>query len=270
MKSLLEYVHENPITVTAHVLSPRKLLAYRTGESPLHKKIVSYLPTFPEPTALDRILIIVPHKDDETLAAGGYMQRAVRAGATIHVVMATDGNKRGKKVRRKREVTEALRCCGLSDGAISFYNFPDGSLHRFAQPLGEQLEAEVRAFIPTIIIVTDPLDSHPDHAVLGRIVQKITDEGLLPLCRSFVSLIHYPRFPRPLGHLPAAFMVPPKNLRGLPGWCSLSLTHDEQKVKLRAIKVYKSQLVTPFLRGLMFSFDRKNELFREIYKGGGA
>lgn len=270
MKSLLEYLHENPITATAHAVSPRKLIAYRTGESPLHKKIVSYLPTIPEPTPADRILIIVPHKDDETLAAAGYMQRAISFGATIHVVMATDGNKRGKKVQRKREVTEALRCCGLSDSAISFYNFPDGSLHRYAQPLGEQLEAEVRAFIPTIIIVTDPLDTHPDHAVLGRIVQKIADEGLLPLCRTFASLIHFTRFPRPLGHLPAAFMVPPKHLQGLPGWCSFSLNDAEQQVKLRAIRVYKSQLITPFLRGLMFSFDRKNELFRELYKGGGA
>src|SRR5438094_488409 len=43
-------------------------------------------------TARDRVLILAPHPDDESLAAGGLIQRAVAAGAATRIVFATDGD----------------------------------------------------------------------------------------------------------------------------------------------------------------------------------
>ncbi|MCB1569830.1 MAG: PIG-L family deacetylase, partial [Xanthomonadales bacterium] len=40
----------------------------------------------------DRLLVVVPHPDDETLATGGLIQRALLAGAALRVVFATDGD----------------------------------------------------------------------------------------------------------------------------------------------------------------------------------
>lgn len=244
----------------------RRVLSYWKDNPLIPAREVENLPAMPVPSKKDRLLIIVPHPDDETLGVAGFIQRAVAKGASVHVVMATDGNRRGKQVRRKREVTAALRLCGLSDSAISFYDFPDGTLHEHAQALGEQLAVEVRTFIPTLLVVTDPMDIHRDHAVLGRIVEKIAEQGLLPLCRCFGTLIHYHRFPRPLGSRPASSIVPPGRLVELPGWRSFALMPEERVTKRKAILEYKSQLLTPFLRGLMFSFDRTNELFRELGK----
>jgi LmbE family N-acetylglucosaminyl deacetylase len=44
------------------------------------------------PAASDRVLVIAPHPDDETLCCAGYLQRAVRAGASVGVVWITAGD----------------------------------------------------------------------------------------------------------------------------------------------------------------------------------
>jgi len=50
------------------------------------------LPLMPPPLPTDRILVIAPHPDDETLCCGGYLQQAVSAGATVGVVWMTAGD----------------------------------------------------------------------------------------------------------------------------------------------------------------------------------
>src|SRR5947207_1789344 len=39
----------------------------------------------------DRVMLIAPHPDDEILAAGTLLHRAVVAGAAVRVVLATEG-----------------------------------------------------------------------------------------------------------------------------------------------------------------------------------
>ncbi len=39
----------------------------------------------------DSLLLFAPHPDDETLGAGGLLQRAHAAGAHVHVVVVTNG-----------------------------------------------------------------------------------------------------------------------------------------------------------------------------------
>ncbi len=50
------------------------------------------LPDIALPTAADRILIVAPHPDDETLCCAGYLQRAAAAGAALAVVWVTAGD----------------------------------------------------------------------------------------------------------------------------------------------------------------------------------
>ncbi|MGB9809204.1 MAG: PIG-L deacetylase family protein, partial [Caldanaerobacter sp.] len=48
--------------------------------------------TLPEITYIgNRILIVVPHPDDETIATGGIIQKAVKSNIPIKVVIATSG-----------------------------------------------------------------------------------------------------------------------------------------------------------------------------------
>ncbi|MEO8306730.1 MAG: PIG-L family deacetylase [Pseudomonadota bacterium] len=50
------------------------------------------LPRAADPGASDRILIVAPHPDDETLCCAGYIRRALTAGAAVGVVWLTAGD----------------------------------------------------------------------------------------------------------------------------------------------------------------------------------
>lgn len=60
---------------------------------PVHSE--EYLKAYPriaQPTSADRILIVAPHIDDETIAAGGYAFDAIASGAEVYVVFLTAGD----------------------------------------------------------------------------------------------------------------------------------------------------------------------------------
>ena len=42
-------------------------------------------------TAADRLLMLAPHPDDEALAAGGLLQRAIGADAEVRILYVTSG-----------------------------------------------------------------------------------------------------------------------------------------------------------------------------------
>jgi LmbE family N-acetylglucosaminyl deacetylase len=50
------------------------------------------LPAFPEPSAADRILVVSPHPDDESLCCAGVIQRAIARGAAVAIVWVTAGD----------------------------------------------------------------------------------------------------------------------------------------------------------------------------------
>ena len=54
--------------------------------------------------ANDRILVLAPHPDDESLACGGVIQRALNSGLPVHVLFLTlgDNNEWSFMVYRKR------------------------------------------------------------------------------------------------------------------------------------------------------------------------
>lgn len=103
------------------------------------------LPTVPSPTAADRVLVVAPHCDDETLGAGGTLFSSVRAGAAVKVVLITNGDGfhygaerlfHEKRVSpldymnmgldRQRETLAALSVLGVPQSAVSFLGYPDG------------------------------------------------------------------------------------------------------------------------------------------------
>jgi len=96
----------------------------------------------------ERLLVLAPHPDDETLGAGGLIQRVLARGGTVRVVLVTAGDGYVEAVvhetgrlrprprdyvaygeRRLREARFALRALG-GDGieAEHLLGFPDGGL----------------------------------------------------------------------------------------------------------------------------------------------
>ncbi|MBI3911746.1 MAG: PIG-L family deacetylase [Armatimonadetes bacterium] len=113
-------------------------LRARNGDRPLHS------PPGPE----DRLLVLCPHPDDEVLALGGLLQRAVAVGARVRIVFLTHGDgfpfaayseMRGvgglwRACRllgtvRQQETRAALTELGLPHETAIFLGYPDGGLH---------------------------------------------------------------------------------------------------------------------------------------------
>lgn len=128
-------------------------------------KQAGFVDEMPEPVSSDRILVVAPHPDDETLGCGGLIEQAVAAGADVHVILMTNGdaselaailgerefplNARayldlGK--RRQEESLKALALLGLPRSHVHFLSYPNNGLaalwrpehwlysHRFTSP----------------------------------------------------------------------------------------------------------------------------------------
>jgi len=224
----------------------------------LPRSTLKKIPGISLSTTASRLLVLSPHPDDETLSAAGLIQRTLSNGGEVRVVIVTDGDKWGKKLIRQREVSQAMSICGLPSDQLIFWPFGDGRLQDNSA-LTEALSQEIEDFLPTVIVTTDLLDTHKDHQALGLVTNRLITH--YPTIGLLTTLIHYHRFPRPIGLRPTAALLPPGCLFSELTWQQLSLTPTEQSTKATAINCFTSQLKTWFLRGLMFSFNRPNELF---------
>ncbi len=201
---------------------------------------------------------------------------------------------------RQRESLLALQHLGVPASAVAFLGFPDRGLDRLltdhwdrsrpytspftgasASPYahayrpgapytGEDLldllvELTVRAR-PTVVITHALLDDHPDHQAVHTFMTLALDRAAaagLPRPRRYGVLIHARDFPRPLRYAPARPLLPPPRLREAGRWASYPLASDLLAAKHQALQAYRSQYESPYLRLLLGSFQRRNELFLE-------
>lgn len=217
---------------------------------------------WPSFSPTDRILVLSPHQDDETIGAAGLILQAKRAGATVKVVWATDGNRRGLKAIRHQEAVAATTVLGLTDNDRAFLDLPDGQLSRQAN-FSPLLNQQIDDFHPTLLVTTLPEDIHPDHAACGRAVSQLSATRQIP-ARYF--LVHYHGYPQPETYRPHDHLLPPLKLVNVNlDWLVLPLTEADRATKQQAIDQYRSQLElkNPILRELLVSLIRDNELFAQ-------
>jgi LmbE family N-acetylglucosaminyl deacetylase len=199
-------------------------------------------------TAADRLLLIAPHPDDESLAAAGVLQHALRAGADLRVVYVTDGennpwaqlleewrwpmsaeDRRRWGARRRGEACAAMAQLGLAGDVAGFLGLPDQGLTDVLaagdEILLRALAREIHDSAPTVVGIPSLRDRHPDHsaiAVTARVVlTRLSERGRLP------RVLHY------LVHPPA---------RRETGSCRIPLDPAEQDRKRRAILCHRTQL----------------------------
>lgn len=115
--------------------------------------------------AARRILVLSPHPDDETIAAGGTLLHVRAKGAAIHIIFLTSGDRvgaRGERVGGDVREIEAARVADALDATFECWRFPThGILSDHATV--SRLRAVVSANDPDVILLPFLTDDHEDH-----------------------------------------------------------------------------------------------------------
>ncbi len=209
--------------------------------------------------ASDRLLIIAPHPDDESIAAGGVLQVAKAAGAAVRVLVLTDGDnnpwpqrwieKRWRidaaararwGARRRVEAEAALRLLGIDLGDVHFLALPDMGvtdlLMRDDAAVVSVLRAQAESFKPTMLVTPAPSDRHPDHSAAFLLATRACAQANADV-RVLAFAVH-------------GDAVEDADV-------AVVLTPDQQRVKYEAIRAHASQMRLSQSRFLKFAQARE-------------
>ncbi|HEV7484245.1 MAG TPA: PIG-L deacetylase family protein [Thermoanaerobaculia bacterium] len=201
---------------------------------------------------LNRTLVIAPHPDDESIAAGGLLQRAIAAGGEVRVIVVTDGDNNPWPMRylkkkvwindadraewgalRREESRRALATLGVPPTASTFLGYPDRLLTTMARRgdlrVRAAIAAVIEAFAPSLLVIPSAFDLHPDHRAIGWFAHDVAKSTTIA-----TYVIH--------GHPPhdrLAFRI--------------ELNAEEAMRKLEAIECHQSQLVLSRTRFLSYA-----------------
>jgi len=207
------------------------------------------VPTF---TSGSRLLLFAPHPDDESLACSVVLQRAIRAGAEVRVVYATDGDdnpwpqrvlerkwrlnatdrRRWGRLRRT-EALAALRVLGVNGSATRFLGLPDQKLTALlmcsSQSARAQFAANIADWRPTDLLVPSISDTHPDHSALAVTLRLVLSESFSDLLAA--------------GKMAAwSYVVHGRSSAFFDRATTICQSHPEAATKLQAIRCHKTQL----------------------------
>ena len=125
-------------------------------------------------------LVLAPHPDDETLAAGGFIAQQLVRGVKVRVVAVTDGEKaygasgeaaQQLAAERSEEQAAALRKLTLPEECVVRLRLPDSAVAEHVAELVERLLPLVDA--GTHLVAPWTGDFHPDHEACGRAAQEV-------------------------------------------------------------------------------------------------
>jgi LmbE family N-acetylglucosaminyl deacetylase len=180
----------------------------------------------------DRILLISPHPDDETLGAGAFLAAQRSRGVEVVIAAVTDGENAytdngGLAALRTQEQTEALETLGVPSGSIQRFHLTDSGLEAQRQELVDLLTPLITS--DTLVMAPWIGDYHPDHKTCGWAAQKAAKHAAAKLSWYFFWTWH----------------------RGTPAdLCALDLgafSFGEAllNIKLKALACHASQLCRP-------------------------
>jgi LmbE family N-acetylglucosaminyl deacetylase len=196
-----------------------------------------------------RLMMFAPHPDDESLACSVLLQQAVRAGAAIRIVYATDGDdnpwpqrvlerkwrlsttdrKRWGKLRRS-EALAALRVLGVDACDARFLGLPDqGLTELLITGCGDTLTriaSIISAWAPTHLLTPSLADTHPDHSALAMMLRLVRAE--------FLSDEH--------GLMEWSYLVHGKSAAFFDRAKKVRESKTEKAIKERAIRCHRTQV----------------------------
>lgn len=119
------------------------------------------------------VLVISAHPDDAELTCSGTVKRLTSDGHRVVFVDCTAGElgTRGTPELRAQEAAEAARILGVEEREC--LGMTDGAVAHTQENILKIVEV-IRAYRPRIILTTPPIERHPDHEAVHRLVRSAT------------------------------------------------------------------------------------------------
>ena len=190
-----------------------------------------------------RVLVVTPHPDDAEFWCGGTIAKWIADGATVRIVLCTDGGKGTTDPNissvdlskmREKEQADAAESLGVQE--LVLLHHPDGSLEDNDQ-FRKELVRQIRQARPDVVLCPEPyrknLAWHRDHRITGQ----VTSDAVFPCARDH---LHFEELWRDEG-------LEPHRTGTVLFWgteladtiVDISGTVD---AKMRAVSAFKSQL----------------------------
>jgi LmbE family N-acetylglucosaminyl deacetylase len=234
------------------------------------------------------IVIFAPHPDDEVIGCAGVIQHAIAKGMSVRVVFTTNGdgyslaavNLLGKPeaeltredfarlgATRKEEAIAAAAVMRLDASRLLFLGYPDGLMAKVPAPYNRSaaqadFSKVLRDSRPSQVFVTDRADEHPDHRITYQLVREaVTASGYSGELSTYIVHSGGVEWPG-RGPLFEKEAVGGRTYPAGVGWpppIRISLTAEQQEVKVAAMKAHASQWVID--HDYLSRFAKSEEIF---------
>ncbi len=209
-----------------------------------------------------RILVVMPHPDDEAIFCGGLLHILSANGIMTRVITMTVGEKStlryGLKAMddlaqvREKELIHSFRVLGINDFHI--YRYADGNLENLEAKIKATIRTNIQEFKPTHVATLEPdgVYGHPDHVALSAFVTQTVKK---PVRLLYITVS--PSYTLP----PAVWMAKKKHIKPMQPDFQLKLRPGDIIAKLKSLHAHRSQFVSPIAKlPFQTAFFMKNKL----------
>jgi LmbE family N-acetylglucosaminyl deacetylase/glycosyltransferase involved in cell wall biosynthesis len=143
-----------------------------------------------------RVLVLAPHPDDESLGCGGAIRLHCNHQDPVKVIFVTDGSQGDFKQEyakddyirlRETEAKKAGHLLGVSD--ITFWGIQDRSLVA-NEKLIKRLSKLLDSYRPTLVYAPSPLEFHPDHRATAMLLWQAVQHAGIETQVAFYEVNH--------------------------------------------------------------------------------
>lgn len=137
--------------------------------------------TMSVPSGVEKVLILFPHADDETLTSGGFISQLTKSGKEVDWILLTKGERGNEgahldenlKSIRVQEAQKVSAIYGISN--LDQEDYPDDAVAEQKDQLKTDLQQKIAEIKPDLVITYDlaGLYGHPDHIAVSEVVTEL-------------------------------------------------------------------------------------------------
>jgi len=139
--------------------------------------------TINPPPDAQKVLVLAPHPDDETIGCGGTIALYSSKGVDVHLAVISPGENIALEYSedidiaavRRQELEVSSQILGIQN--VYFLGFPDGQLALNKEGIEEKLKDIIDEINPDIIFAPCPFEHHADHRAVSEVAISFLIKG---------------------------------------------------------------------------------------------